>query len=216
MKHLYGTPLQLIDSDDMLYFAPTPYVNNIHYNTTKVYDDIELTKMIISLIAALDNNRLIGANNRLPWHLPADLAYFRRTTMNKPILMGRFTFESFGAKPLPGRKNIILTQNTGFQAPECTVVHSIDQALAAAAPAPEAMILGGASFYQQMLPLAQRLYLTFVDGEFEGDTWFPEYTLNNWQEISSVEHPADDKNPYPYRFVVLEKREDIIHFVENK
>jgi len=162
-------------------------------------------RMIISMIAALDHHRLIGCNNRLPWRLPADMQYFRRTTMGKPILMGRKTFESFGAKPLPGRNNIVLTQNPDYRSVDVTIVGDIQQALMIAQGADEMMVIGGAAIYQQMLPLAQRLYLTYVDGEFVGDTWFPEFDRDQWREVSREDHWPDEKNPYPYRFMMFEK-----------
>ncbi len=157
------------------------------------------------MIAALDHHRLIGHNNQLPWRLPADMQYFRRVTMGKPILMGRKTFESFGAKPLPGRTNIVLTQDRDYRAAGVIIADDIQQALMVVQGADEMMVIGGAAIYQQMLPLAQRLYLTYVDGEFVGDTWFPEFDQNEWREISREDHWPDEKNPYPYRFMAFEK-----------
>jgi dihydrofolate reductase len=161
--------------------------------------------MEISLIAALDNNNLIGAGGEIPWHLPADLRYFKATTMGKPLLMGRKTYESIG-KPLPGRHNIVLTRRPNYQAPRCTVVHSIPAALAAAGDADELMVIGGGAVYEALLPHADRLYLTYVDALFDGDTYFPPISPEVWQVVSEEAHPADAKNPYPYRFVVLERR----------
>jgi len=158
------------------------------------------------MIAALDHNRLIGHNNRLPWRLPADMQYFRRVTMGKPILMGRKTFESFGAKPLPGRPNIVLTQDRDYRSEGVIIVNGIEQALLAAQGADEIMVIGGAAFYQQMLSLAQRLYLTYVDGEFIGDTWFPEFDRDEWREASREDHLPDEKNLYSYHFLVFERR----------
>lgn len=158
--------------------------------------------MIISLIAAMDRRRLIGVENRLPWHLPADLRHFKQVTMGKPILMGRKTFGSLG-RPLPGRHNIIVTREPGFVADGCTVVRSVDEALAAGSRHPEVMVIGGASFYAQLLPRTQRMYFTLVDGEFEGDTFFPRYDPTQWREIERRDFDADEENPYPYSFVVL-------------
>ena len=152
----------------------------------------------------MDRNRLIGAENRLPWHLPADLRHFKQVTMGKPVLMGRKTFKSLG-RPLPGRHNIIITREPGFVAEGCTVVHSVDEALAAGSRNPEVMVIGGASFYAQLLPRCQRMYFTLVDGEFEGDTFFPTYDVTHWREVERRNFEADEENPFRYSFVVLER-----------
>jgi len=159
----------------------------------------------ISLIAAMTDDRVIGIGNRLPWKLPADMRWFRRHTLGKPIVMGRKTFESFGAKPLPERLNIVITRDPDYRAEGAVVVHDIDAALRAAGEADEVLIIGGASFYEQMLPRADRLYLTFVHADIEGDAWFPEFDPSAWHEIHREDHPADEKNPYPYSFVILER-----------
>jgi len=160
--------------------------------------------MKLSIIAAMDRNRLIGADNQLPWHLPADLHFFKRTTLGKPILMGRKTFDSIG-RPLPGRRNVIISRNPNYQAAGCDVVHSIEEALELVRESEEVMLIGGATLYEQALPLAQRLYLTLIDAEFEGDAWFPNYPqLGNWQEISHEKQQADEKNRLDYAFVILE------------
>ncbi len=164
--------------------------------------------MRISLIAAMDRNRLIGAENRLPWHLPADLQHFKALTMGKPIIMGRRTFESLG-RPLPGRHNIVITRDSAFGAEACTVVHSVEQALAAASRHPEAMVIGGAALYGQLLGRAERLYLTLVDGEFEGDVFFPALAADEWREIERQNRDADVRNPYAFSFVVLERVRDV-------
>ena len=161
--------------------------------------------MIISLIWAMAENRVIGIENRLPWKLPADMQWFRKQTMGKPIIMGRKTFESFGAKPLPGRTNIIITHDQAYKAEGAVVVHSIDEALLAAGNAEEVMIMGGASFYEQMLPRADRLYVTQVYGSFEGDAWFPEVDFSSWREVEQHEHEPDEKNEYGCSFVVYER-----------
>jgi dihydrofolate reductase len=160
--------------------------------------------MILSLIAAMDRNRLIGRDNALPWRLPADLQHFKRVTMGKPVLMGRRTYESIG-KPLPGRENIVVTRNADFMAPGCKVVYSIEEALEYASQYDEVMVIGGADFYDQLLPRADRLYLTLIDEVFEGDAWFPPWEESKWQETSSEAHQSDERNPYPYRFVLLER-----------
>lgn len=158
----------------------------------------------IALIAALDRNGLIGRDNALPWHLPADLQHFKRTTLGKPILMGRLTWESLG-RPLPGRHNIVLTRDAAYRAEGATVVDSIDAALAAAGDADEAMVIGGAAFYRAMLPRADTLYLTRIDAAFEGDAWFPELDPTQWRETARETHAADARNPHPYAFVTLER-----------
>ena len=130
----------------------------------------------------MDRNRLIGNKNQLPWHLPADFAHFKSVTMGKPIIMGRKTFDSIG-KPLPGRKNVVLSRNpdTCFEGVVC--VSSFEEAVVAVSEAEEIMIIGGSTIYEMLLPRVDRLYLTYVDGEFEGDAWFPEINFMQWREI---------------------------------
>ena len=166
--------------------------------------------MIISIIAAMDRNHLIGNKNQLPWHLPADFKHFKAVTMGKPIIMGRKTFESIG-KPLPGRSNIVLSRNPDCHYEGVTCVSSFADALAAIPVAAkpveeEIMIIGGSGIYQMLLPQVNRMYLTFVEGEFSGDAWFPEYDESQWLEKTSVLHQADEKNAYDCRFVTLERR----------
>lgn len=156
----------------------------------------------ISIIAALTHQRVIGVRNRLPWRLPADLSHFRRTTLGHAVIMGRKNYESIG-RPLAQRLNIVLSSNPGFSAPGCQVVSTLDAALDAAGADPEIFIIGGAQVYAQALPLAARMYLTFIDAEFDGDTWFPEYNAHEWREIARTEHAPDDNNPYPFSFVTL-------------
>ena len=160
--------------------------------------------MIIALIAAMDEDRVIGIGNRLPWQLPADMRHFRSLTMGKPVLMGRKTYDSIG-KPLAGRHNIVVSQDHVFKPEGVTVVHSIDAALAAASDAPEAMVIGGASFYRQILPRAQRLYLTLIHHRFAGDAHFPALNAEDWQETARSDHDADAANPFPYSFIELER-----------
>ena len=161
--------------------------------------------MRISLIVALARNRVIGRDNQLPWRLSADLQHFKRLTMGKPIVMGRKTCESIG-KPLPGRTNIVVTRNSSFSAEGCRVVHSIDEALVAAGGADEVMIMGGENLYSQLLPRADRLYLTEVQAEVSGDAWFPEFDATQWQELERESHRADENNEFDYDFVVLARR----------
>lgn len=167
---------------------------------------IKHTMPVISLIAAMTEERVIGIENSLPWKLPNDMKWFRQQTMGKPIVMGRKTFESFGAKPLPGRTNIIITRDENYMAADCIVAHTIDEALQAAGNVEEVMIIGGASFYEQMLPQAQRMYLTFVHTQVEGDAWFPEFDKSQWQEVQHEDYQADEKNPFAHSFVIFERK----------
>ncbi|MBI2050071.1 MAG: type 3 dihydrofolate reductase [Candidatus Staskawiczbacteria bacterium] len=163
--------------------------------------------MIISIISAVAENRVIGNKNALPWHLPADFKYFKETTLNKPIVMGLNTFKSIGAKPLPGRKNIILNDDLNYIPPDdCFVAHSITDLLEMVKDEREVMICGGGSVYKQFLPLANRLYLTYIHQNFEGDTYFPEFDMKEWKEIKRTDYQPDEKNHYSYSFLVLEKK----------
>jgi dihydrofolate reductase len=160
--------------------------------------------MIISIIVAIGNNGVIGNNNKLPWDLPADMDHFRLLTMGKPIIMGQKTFESIG-KALPGRVNIVLTLDKKFNPPNCIVAYSIEKAMEAAKEFEEVMICGGVSIYKQFLPLAQKMYLTSVEGDFKGDAYFPKFNWNDWQEIERVKNQPDKDNPYKYTFITLKK-----------
>lgn len=154
----------------------------------------------------MGHGRVIGIENRLPWKLPADMQWFRKHTLGKAIVMGRKTFESFGARPLPERHNIVISRNSDYQPAGASVVSAIDQAIAAAGDVPELMIIGGASFYAQMLPQADRLYLTLVDIDVAGDAWFPEYIPADWVLHEEHRQDADEKNPYAMRFQILDRR----------
>ena len=158
----------------------------------------------LSLIAAMAKNRVIGRDNALPWHLPEDLKYFKATTLGKPILMGRKTFDSIG-KPLPGRTSVVLTRNPDWAFDGCLVVSSVDDALAQLADREEVLVIGGAELYQQTLPRADRLYLTEIDADFEGDAWFPEFDLSQWQQISRQPHP-DNGRGFGFDFVVYQRK----------
>ena len=162
--------------------------------------------MTVSLIWAMADNRVIGIENRLPWKLPADMQWFRRQTLGKPIVMGRLTFESFGAKPLPGRRNLVVSRNPDYVAEGAEVFDSLDAALADTENDEEVMVIGGASLYAQALPLADRLYMTLVHTEATGDAHFPDFDMAQWREVERQDHAADDKNPHPCSFVVLERR----------
>ncbi|MEO8401905.1 MAG: dihydrofolate reductase [Gammaproteobacteria bacterium] len=161
--------------------------------------------MHISAIVAMSTNRVIGKDNQLLWHLPADLQHFKSVTMGKPILMGRKTFQSIG-RALPGRCNVVITRDPDFQACGCVVANSIETALAAVEYSNEVFIIGGALLYEQMLPLTQRIYMTIVDHEFTGDAYFPMLDMQEWSEIDRVQHLPDEKNSYGFSFVTLERR----------
>jgi dihydrofolate reductase len=167
--------------------------------------------MVVSLIWAMADNRVIGIENRLPWKLPADMQWFRKNTLGKPIIMGRLTFESFGAKALPGRRNIIISRDTDYSASENSdeieVFSSIEAALDAVKDVEEVMIIGGMSLYKQALPLADRLYMTLIHADLEGDAWFPEFDTGRWDQTERLDHKADEKNHYPYSFVVLNRKQ---------
>jgi dihydrofolate reductase len=166
----------------------------------------------ISLIVALASNHVIGKDNTMPWHLPEDLRYFKRITLNKPVVMGRNTFESIG-KPLPQRSNIIISRNTSYQPAGVTVVHSLEEALQKGQEMlrwldpgnNELMIIGGAQIYDQALPLAVRLYLTEVHAELEGDAFFPAFNRKEWHEVAREDHAACERNPLDYSFIVLDQ-----------
>lgn len=159
----------------------------------------------ISLIVAMADNGVIGRDNALPWRLPNDLKHFRRLTMGHPIVMGRKNYESIG-RPLPGRRNIVVTRSAGFVAPGCTVVHTIDAALAAAGGDPEIFIIGGAELYAQTLAQARRLYLTEVHATVAGDVRFPPWDRQAWREVTREDHPADAAHEHTYSFVTLERK----------
>ena len=165
--------------------------------------------MIISLIVAMDQSGVIGADGALPWRLSGDLRHFKAITMGKPLIMGRKTHESIG-RPLPGRHNIVLTRQEGYTAEGCTVVHGLEDALAACAGAEEVMVMGGAALYAQFLPRAERIYLTRVQAEVSGDTHFPQFDENAWNQVERRDHPADERNEYPYSFLVLERKGNLI------
>lgn len=159
-----------------------------------------MSRPLLSLITAMDSNRVIGKNNSLPWHLPADLAYFKQTTMGKPVIMGRKTFESIG-KALPGRKNIVLTRNNNFEAPDCEVATDIDQAMSKVDGSVEVMLIGGASLYEQTIQSADIIYLTLIHHEFNGDTWFPKINPKYWELKSRDDFERDGKNQFAYSFL---------------
>jgi len=163
--------------------------------------------MILSMISAVAENRVIGNKNALPWHMPADFKYFKEATLGKSIVMGLNTFNSIGGKPLPDRKNIILNNDSNYSPPAtCFVAHSIEELLEMTKNDAELMVCGGASVYKQFLPLAQKLYITEIHTSPEGDTYFPEVNKAEWNETKREDHKADDKNAYDYSFVILERK----------
>lgn len=157
------------------------------------------------------HQRVIGKDNQMPWHLPADLRHFKAVTLGKPVIMGRKTYESIG-KALPGRRNIVISRDVTLSYEDAEVVHSLADALKKVTepykqwqPPTEVMIIGGGSIYQEALPLADRLYLTFIDLNVDGDTHFPAWRGDDWEIVEREAHEADEKNKYGYQFVTLEK-----------
>ncbi len=160
--------------------------------------------MKISIVVAMDRNRVIGRGKRLPWHLPDDLKRFKAVTMGHPVIMGRRTHESIG-KPLPGRTNIVLTADPQYTAEGCVVAGSLDEGFRAAADVKEVMIIGGAAVYREALPLADRIYLTTVHAELEGDAWFPIIDWSEWDVRDEAMHGADDRHTYAFSFFILDR-----------
>ena len=163
--------------------------------------------MRLVIIVAMDKNRLIGVNGRLPWRLPDDMKWFREQTLGKPVIMGRKTFESLPDRfrPLPGRRNIVLTRRRDYEAEGATVVHNIEEALTSVGDEAEVVVIGGAELYAQLLPRTDSLYLTLIDAEFEGDAYFPEIDLTEWHEIYRQEHPADDRHDCAFTWLIWER-----------
>lgn len=167
--------------------------------------------MKVALIAAFAQNLVVGINNSLPWHLPEDLKYFKRTTSGKAIIMGRKTYESIG-RPLPNRTNIVVSRNATFSAEGVVVVASLEAAIKHAEDVntingvDEVMIIGGAAIYEASLPLADRLYLTHVHANVEGDAYFPNVDFSQWLEVARDDFQKDESNPYDYSFVVYDKQ----------
>jgi dihydrofolate reductase len=159
---------------------------------------------ILGLVAAIADNGVIGLENRLPWHLPADLAHFKQLTLDKTIVMGRRTWESLPGL-LPRRRHIVLSRDPAFRPQGCLVVDSLDAAMVAAGPVPELLIVGGAALYAEALPRADRLYLTLVHSAIDGDTRFPNWDPADWKEVSCNTRPADERNPYAMTFLELHR-----------
>lgn len=164
-----------------------------------------------ALIVAMAQNRVIGRNNALPWHLPGDLRYFRQTTMGKPVIMGRKTWDSIG-RPLPGRMNLVVTRNTEWPVPQgASKAESLGTALVKAEAQAEldgmdeVMVIGGGQIYADALPWIDRMYVTLVHAEVEGDAFFPEVNWDEWEEIGREDFSASDDNPYDYSFIVYQR-----------
>lgn len=159
---------------------------------------------MISLIVAHDKNRVIGFENKMPWHLPGELQYFKDQTMGKPMIMGRKTFESIG-RPLPGRRNIVVTRNVDYQREGIEVATSLEEALKLAGNEKEVMIIGGEQIFKIALPIADRLYITQIENDFSGDTFFPNYG-NEWKLISESE-PIETPGGYSYTYCIYDKNQ---------
>ena len=161
----------------------------------------------LSLLVAADEKNVIGKDNKLPWHLPSDLKYFKNQTWGMPILMGRKTFESIG-KPLPGRKNIVITRNRKWNHEGVTIVHSIDEAVenAKREGAKEIFVIGGGEIFKDAFVKANRIYLTRIHHQFDGDTFFPELDPGQWHQVSSYYHASDEQNRYAHTFGVWQRR----------
>ena len=161
---------------------------------------------MIASIFAMSENRVIGKNNKLPWHLPADLKFFKATTLHHPILMGRKTYDSIG-KPLPQRTSIIITRQPDYQVPGTLVVNSLSEGIKEAQRINrDIFIIGGAEILKEALPLIDTMYLTFIQATFDGDVFYPEYNEQEWQEVWREDHQPDEKNKYPYSFIKLLRR----------
>lgn len=162
----------------------------------------------IAYVVAMDENRVIGRNNDLPWRLPDDMRWFREKTLGKPCIMGRKTYDSLPDRfrPLPGRLNIVVTRNSVYQALGAVVVHSVDEALQAAGDVEELIIVGGGDLFRRLLPVVDRLYLTQVRGAVEGDVFFPPIDLSQWRETYRQEHPADERHPLPFTWLILDRK----------
>lgn len=168
---------------------------------------LNLNMKTINIAVAIADNYAIGKDNKLLWHMPADLKFFKKTTTGHTVIMGRKTFDSVG-KPLPNRTNIVITRRSDLQIPGVIVVNGLDEAFSAVKEADaEIFVIGGAEIYKQALPKVQRIYLTTIHHTFDADTFFPKLKMDDWAEISSETHKADEENKYDYTFSVLERKE---------
>ncbi|QOJ23305.1 MAG: dihydrofolate reductase [Gammaproteobacteria bacterium] len=168
-----------------------------------------MTSFHLSILVAMAKNRVIGRNNRLPWHLPADLKHFKFLTMGQTIVMGRKTYESIG-KPLPGRANVIITRQTDYEVPGAIVVNSLEDALLICEETStghsENFIIGGEKLYRQALKMCQRMYITEIQKDFDGDVFFPEFDCNEWEETQRDKHIAENESNLEYHFVILDRK----------
>jgi dihydrofolate reductase len=162
---------------------------------------------IISFVVAMDRKQLIGKGDGLPWRLPDEIRRFKEITMGHPVLMGRKTYETIPQKfrPLPGRTNIVLTRQADYDAPGCVLVHSIEEALTAVSPDQELMVIGGSLLFNALMPIVDRLYLTEIDAEYEGDVYFPDLDRSQWREVAREVHPRDDRHDAPFVFLILDR-----------
>ncbi len=160
---------------------------------------------MISIIVAVAENNVIGKDNSLIWHLPRDLKHFKETTTGHYVIQGRKTFESCG-KPLPNRTNVIITRDKNYKAEGCIVVNSLEEAIAEAKNDPEAFIIGGGKIYEQAMSLVDRIYLTKVHHSFEGDTFFPRISMEEWEEVDRRDFEPDEKNKYSFTILILDKK----------
>ncbi|WP_232699411.1 dihydrofolate reductase [Brevibacillus daliensis] len=159
---------------------------------------------MLSAIFAMGHDRVIGRNNQLPWHLPADLAYFRKVTTGHTVIMGRKTFDSIG-KPLPNRRNIIVTTQSNYHQDGCEIAHSPDEVLELIKGEAESFVIGGTEIYKLFFPCINRMYITKIDQQFDGDAFFPEWNTQEWQLVSGEPGHTDEKNPYPFSFQVYDR-----------
>jgi dihydrofolate reductase len=161
---------------------------------------------MISFIWAMDENRVIGKNNQLPWHLPEDLKFFKKVTIGHPVAMGRKTHESIG-RLLPGRENIIITRNKEFLCNGCTVIYSIDDFIDyCQGKEEEVFVIGGAEIFKELIPVVDRLYVTLIYDHFDGDTYFPEFSLEDFKLVLKEKGIRDEKNPYDYEFLIYHRQ----------
>lgn len=160
---------------------------------------------MLSIIAAISRNGIIGDRNSLLWHITEDMRFFRRTTSSHTVIMGRKTFESLGCRPLPKRDNIVITRNSDLRFEGVTIVHSLDEAVHSVGD-DEAFIIGGAQIYAEALPIADRLYITRIDRDYRGDARFPDYDASQWRLISREEHARGEEFEYPFAFEIYERR----------
>lgn len=161
--------------------------------------------MTISLIWAMTQDRVIGIDNKMPWHLPNDMAFFRKQTVGKFVVMGRKTFESLGCKPLPKRHNIVLTRNSEWTHEGVDVLHTVEEVLSIAEKE-DLMIIGGAEIYALFMPYADRLYITRIEASIDGDAYFPTYNEDEWALVEEIQGVIDERNLYPHRFMIYERK----------